>query len=116
VEIDTWQNEWDPDPLNAGDPSDHIAILLNGEVSHNGLPLEFVTLNYGHEHTLRIHWHAGSNTLSVYLDDLTTPRLTFTRNLVADVFGGQARVYFGFTGATGAVHNLHYFRRLSLSF
>jgi hypothetical protein len=113
VELDTYQNadEGSNDP-----PFNHIAILINGEVIHGPppfpQPVEVSNLKDGLEHTLRIHWHAGSNTLSVYLDDLATPKLTYTRNLVADIFGGQTHVYFGFTGATGLYTNLHYFRRL----
>jgi gliding motility-associated-like protein len=112
VTLDTHQNST-PD----GDPSyDHIAIQLNGDVRHtsaNALtPLTPISASNNNvedcqTHFLRIVWDAPTTTMTVFFDGVQ--RLNITRNLVSTVFGGNAEVYWGFTGATGGLSNLQRF-------
>ncbi|HRS39913.1 MAG TPA: L-type lectin-domain containing protein, partial [Bacteroidia bacterium] len=101
VEFDTYQNGWDP-------TYDHIAIVSNGDVDHttgNNLagPVAALASSGNIEdclfHDVRIRWNAGSMTLEAYLDGAL--RLSYTGNLVANIFGGNAQVYWGFTSSTG---------------
>ncbi len=105
IEIDTW--------VNSGDPSyDHMAVNENGSRSHNGAaPVQAsassANVEDGAEHSLRVVWDAPSQTLAAYFDDVQ--RLTYTRDLVGDIFSGNSSVFYGLTAGTGTRSNLHYF-------
>jgi regulation of enolase protein 1 (concanavalin A-like superfamily) len=58
------------------------------------------------EHDYQVVWDAATKTLSLSVDGV--PRMSYTRDLVANVFGGVSQVYWGFTGSTGEQRNLHY--------
>jgi gliding motility-associated-like protein len=109
IEFDTWQNS------NLNDPSvDHIAIIKNGNLNHksgNNLagPVQANTANANMEdcnwHKLRVNWDALTKTLEVWFDcDL---RLSYTGDIVNQIFGGDPNVFWGFTSATGGARNLH---------
>ena len=61
-------------------------------------------------HAVTITWNAASKALTfIIVDSNTTPQtMVYIRDLVANVFGGQTKVYYGFTGATGASSSLQY--------
>jgi gliding motility-associated-like protein len=110
VEFDTYQN------LDFGDPVfDHITVIRDGILNHNqpaGALAGPVQANADDPniedcayHPLRITWDADAQTLSVYLD--CTLRLTYTADLVNDIFGGDPMVFWGFTSATGGLNNVH---------
>ena len=105
VEFDTWQNASDP-------VQDHIGLMKNGNTTHGGggastlqgfnlLP----NLENGVFHTLKIEWTALTQNLKVTLDGIT--QINYTDNIVANIFGGNRNVFWGFTAATGAANNLH---------
>ena len=105
VEFDTWQNASDP-------VQDHIGLMKNGNTTHGGggastlqgfnlLP----NLENGIFHTLKIEWTALTQNLKVTLDGIT--QINYTDNIVANIFGGNRNVFWGFTAATGAANNLH---------
>ena len=105
VEFDTWQNASDP-------VQDHIGLMKNGNTTHGGggastlqgfnlLP----NLENGVFHTLKIEWKALTQNLKVTLDGIT--QINYTDNIVANIFGGNRNVFWGFTAATGAANNLH---------
>ena len=102
--MDTWQN--------GGEPSyDHLAIDLNGSLGHNGhqavqLSAAGPNVEDGQQHLLRVIWNAPTDTLDVHFDG--SERLTYTRDVVSDLFGGASDVIYGFTAGTGAAHNLQY--------
>jgi gliding motility-associated-like protein len=110
VEFDTYQN------LDFGDPDfDHITIISDGIVNHilpQGALAGPVQANVDDPniedceyHQLRITWDAETQTLSIYLDcDL---RLTYTADIVNDIFNGDPLVFWGFTSATGGLNNVH---------
>ena len=110
VEFDTYQN---PD---FGDPSyDHITIIRDGILNHNtphgalAGPIQANASDPNIEdcqyHPMRITWNAETQTFSVYLDCVL--RLTYTADLVNDIFNGDPLVFWGFTSATGGLNNVH---------
>lgn len=114
VEYDTWQND-DPE-------YDHIAIQRNGDVNTNSNALagpvwasaSSDNIEDGAWHSTKIVWNASTYTLTVYFDGVL--RLTYSENFVATTFSGDPKVYWGFTGATGAATNLQQFCVTSLVF
>jgi gliding motility-associated-like protein len=112
VTLDTYQNSNpDSDPFY-----DHIAIQLNGDVSHNSsntitpfTPISATSNNVEdcQNHSLRIVWNATTKLMSVFFDN--QPRISATRDLVNTVFGGNPLVFWGFTAGTGALANLQRF-------
>jgi gliding motility-associated-like protein len=114
VTIDTWQNT----DVNSNDPAyDHIAIQLNGNINHQNTsaniagPVTAVAGNDNIEdckwHTLRIQWNTTTKEMNVYVDGII--RLNTIKDFVADVFGGNPLVFWGFTGSTGGERNLQQF-------
>lgn len=104
VYIDTYQNGAHGDPFD-----DHISINANGDVSHltaNNLagPQTLGNVEDGQWHDLHVVWDAPTNTLTVEFDG--NPVASYTGNIVANIFGGNPQVYWGFTAATGGLNNL----------
>lgn len=110
VEFDTYQN------VDFADPTfDHITIIRDGILNHNqpqGVlagPVQANADNINIEdceyHPLRIAWDAEAQTFSVYLDCVL--RLTYTADIVNEIFNGDPLVFWGFTSATGGLNNVH---------
>ncbi len=107
VEFDTYQNGEYTDPAY-----DHIAITSNGSLSHTALtnldgPTQIIAgtpnAEDGDDHEVRIIWNHTTQTISAYVDcDL---RVTYTGDIIEDIFSGDPEVYFGFTGGTGSLYN-----------
>jgi len=107
VEFDTFQNS------EAGDPSEsHISIHTNGTGpnswleslslgSYNTNPI----LDDANVHTAKITYTPGS--LSIYLDNLTTPKLTVAVDLADKLALTDGRAWIGFTGTTGGGWQTH---------
>jgi len=112
ITLDTYQNS-SPD----NDPTyDHIAIQLNGDLNHNTAntitPLTAISATNANvedciDHILRIAWDATNKSLTAWFDG--QQRVTATSNFVNTVFSGNSMVYWGFTGATGMLHNVQKF-------
>lgn len=110
VEFDTWQN------FDLSDPSyDHIAIMKDGSVAH-GVgsgnltgPVQANATNTNIEdceyHQMRVTWNAQTQTLTVFFD--CDERLTYTGDVVNEIFDGDPEVFWGFTSATGGASNRH---------
>jgi hypothetical protein len=109
IEFDTWQDLI----FGVGDPNgNHISVHTRGRQPNS--PLEIFSLRStthipdmtdGNIHTVEIIYQVGK--LSVFMDDLMTPRL-MARVDLADILplkGGQAWV--GFTAATGSAVENH---------
>lgn len=106
VFIDTYQN---PTPDN--DPwSDHLAINANGNIYHDGSatdlagPIVIPEIEDCAWHAFRVSWNAATLTFQVYLDGILY--ITYTGDIVNNIFSGNPNVYFGFAGATGYAANL----------
>ncbi len=101
IEVDTWENTHLLDPAE-----DHIAILKNGSVAHyNNLagPIKIDNIEDGRNHKFRINWDATTQELAIYLDG--RKKLAVRENIVKTIFGGQSKVYWGITSATGKFNN-----------
>ena len=105
IEIDTWLNEHLDDPVQ-----DHIALMADGEIHHaaslagpNAIPnIEDCKL-----HTLGISWEPSTKKIVITLDGVR--RLSYTGDIVKNIFGGNSKVYWGITAATGRYSNTHQF-------
>ncbi|THH41489.1 L-type lectin-domain containing protein [Neolewinella litorea] len=97
IEFDTYQN------FHLGDPAnDHVAIMPHGQAHHARSmvgPVEIPNLENGARHPLTISWHPGKQKLEVKLDDELVA--TYTGDIVSTIFGGNSKVYWGATAATG---------------
>ena len=111
IEFDTWQNDQFADPFE-----DHIAIIQNGNLSHlpgnnNNLagPVSASASTGNIEdcayHELLVRWNANTLTLTVFFD--CEERLSYTGNIVEEIFNGDPEVFWGFTSATGGANNRH---------
>ncbi len=109
IELDTYQN------TTLGDPSfDHMAIISNGALSHTAAsnlagPVQ-ISINQANVedcqfHDLRVSWNAETKLLRVYWD--CQLRLSYTGDIVQNIFGGNPEVFWGFTSATGGLNNAH---------
>ena len=108
VEYDTYQNVDYADPV-----FDHIAIERDGVADHT-LPAfhlagpvqtssTVANVEDGAWHNTRVKWDAPSKTMTVYFDCVL--RLTYTDDVVTNIFAGNPMVYYGFTAATGGATN-----------
>ncbi len=107
IEFDTYQN------ANLNDPFfDHIAVIRNGDLNHfNNNTLAGPTfasedgpdIEDCREHDIRVSWDADARTLRIYLD--CSLRLTYSGDIVNEIFGGDPFVFWGFTSATGGLNN-----------
>lgn len=108
IEFDTWQN------FNYGDPAeDHIAILSNGSVDHQGYssladPVSATpdekNIEDGKDHLIRVTWDAKFKSLEVWFD--CELRQSISIDLRNTIFKDDNLVYWGFTSATGGSVNV----------
>jgi hypothetical protein len=103
VEFDTYDNGAAVHDI----PDDHTAISLNGDVTNPVAgPVDAsatsTNIEDGLNHNVRIKWDPTTKTMSVYFDG--SLRLTYTNDLVANVFGSNM-VYWGFSASTGLYTN-----------
>ena len=117
VEFDTWQNG------NRADPwFDHIAIQKDGDLDHSGpnnlvpptgFPPLLSNIEDGLWHNVIFSWNPTTYNFIVVFDG--TPLINYNNDIVANIFGNNPNVYWGFTAATGGANNLQQFRVNSLS-
>lgn len=103
IEFDTYQNYHLADP-----PADHLAVNINGQLHHYASlvgPVNLPNLEDGKKHLLWVRWDPRTRNLMIHLDG--KERVNLTRDLVKDVFDGNARVFWGVTAATGRKTNFH---------
>ena len=101
VEVDTWMN------ADMGDiPQDHIGVNSNGVINHDLVaPVALPNIEDGEFHSFRITWNPLITQMEVFFDG--TSMLTYTGDIVTDIFGGDSEVYFGWTSGTGGSFNKH---------
>lgn len=106
IEFDTWDNG----AGIYGDMiwQDHTAINLIGNL---GAPVAgpvqassvSVNIEDGVNHTLQVCWNATTKTITVSFDGVN--RLSYVNDVVANVFGGNPSVTWGFVATTGGATN-----------
>ncbi|WP_165864842.1 lectin-like domain-containing protein [Rufibacter latericius] len=109
VEFDTWQNTAVAASIEP--VYDHLAVFLNGEerapvtpvVPMKGTTAAPVNVEDGANHLVKIIWNKATNKLSVYFDN--SLRTEYSSDLIANVFGNNPMVYFGYSASTGASMN-----------
>jgi gliding motility-associated-like protein len=105
IEFDTYYNA-----DNFDIQADHTQLVINGAVSSapavNAVPLLPNSGNVEDNafHTSRIVWNPTLQQLQMYFDG--NLRFTYNGNIIANVFGGNPLVYWGFTASTGGLTNL----------
>ena len=109
VYLDTYQNSDLNDPVG-----DHISIQKNGDVTHyssNELagPMTVSNLEDNSFKRFKIEWNSTTQVFNVYLINMITPILSYTGDIINNIFSGDPLVYWGFTGATGGSFNLQKF-------
>ena len=107
IEFDHFSNDSQHDP-----GYDHIAMFKHGKTDHNDVlnvagPVQIKpntdNVKDCRYHEIRIKWDAFTSTISVYYEcDL---RLSYTGNIIGEIFDGNPNVFWGFTAATGANNN-----------
>ncbi len=109
IEFDTYENSTSGDLV-----ADHIGILSNGSNDHtsaNSLAGPVTILASGGDaedcnyHEVHVSWNAVTHNLQVLVD--CNLRLSYTGNIVSNIFGNNPDVFFGFTASTGALDNDH---------
>jgi PKD repeat protein len=82
--------------------------MKNGVVIHNTGnnlqgPFSLANLENGTDHPFQISWDAANENLKVWLDGNLL--IDYTDDIITNIFGGNANVFWGFTAATGAAIN-----------
>lgn len=114
VEYDTYVNG----DFQAYDPSyDHMGLMKNGEFHHYSdatkkvatdlvRPVSFgYNVKDGKFHTSSVQWNPTTKTLIAFFDGKTI--LTYTGDIIKNIFNNSSAVFFGFTGSTGSSKNEH---------
>ena len=101
IEFDTYQN------FHLGDPAaDHVAIMAHGQLHHARSlagPVDVGNLENGAKRPLTVSWNPGTQTLKVTLDGAL--RASYSGDIIREIFGGNSKVYWGATAATGRKMN-----------
>ncbi len=109
IEFDTYQNSWDPAYC-------HVSIEKNGDVNHTDLsgnqlagpsplvPGNVCSVPDGNWHPARITWNPVTDSIKVFFDCVLVE--SYAGNIIANIFGGNPNVYWGFTAGTGGSYNL----------
>lgn len=99
VEFDTWQNPEQGDP-----PQDHVAININGAMTHGGHPPVILpNIEDGAFHQINITWDPGTMLFTVRFDGAVVISMTF--DIINNVFNGQTMSHWGVTASTGGSFN-----------
>jgi hypothetical protein len=115
VEFDTYQNISGTGNQDNADPAfDHIAVEKMGNVNHADLANTLVApvqmsstttqVKDGNWHDFKITYNVSTHVLEVYFDNVL--RVSFTYDIVANIFGGNPLAYWGFSSSTGGQNNL----------
>ncbi len=110
VIMDDYQN------TSNGDPTfDHMSMSKNGDVNHGssnelvpysiplsaGFPQEIET---GLDYSFRLKWDATTTTLKVWFNG--TLMISYSDNIVSNIFLGNPNVYWGIGSSTGVCENV----------
>ncbi len=108
MSIDTYNNG----AIHADIPQDHVAIMSNGSINHNspdnlaGPVIALVSgqdIEDGQWHLMRVSWDPITMVVNFYMDG--SLRLSYTGDIIADIFLNDPMVFWGFTGSTGSLFN-----------
>lgn len=107
--IDTYTNGASFDPV-----ADHFSINANGNIDHDGgvddlagpasFPFNIEDCAW---HLLRVTWDPVTLTLQGYMDGVLY--VSYTGDIIANIFSGNPNVFWGLTAATGGATNTQQF-------
>lgn len=106
--IDTYNNG----PSQGDLVQDHVAIMANGSVFHNSAdnlagPIDALVsgnnIEDGEWHVMRVTWNPTTMVIDFYMDG--NLRVSYTGDIVNNLFSGDPNVFWGFTGSTGGLSN-----------
>jgi len=106
VEFDTFYNGTDTDDPSS--ESDHIAIISDGSADH-GLtsnlsgPTDVANMEDDAWHSAKVEWNATTKKFSVTYGG--SEIMSYTGDIVTNLFAGNSQVFWGFTGSTGGFSN-----------
>ena len=86
----------------------HTSFFKNGSLLHQSADLlQDVVLapNLFNTESVRIEWNPITQTFTVYRLGCTNSDLYYTGDIKNTIFGGDSRVFFGYTAATSAVND-----------
>lgn len=104
VEMDDYFNS------EFNDPSpDHMAIISMGNVNHSqptnlAGPMNLPNVEDCMEHCFFVSWNPATMTLTATLDDDV---ISYTGDIITNIFSGVTQVYYGFSAGTGGLSNIH---------
>ncbi len=107
IEMDTYQN------FHLNDPEyDHVALMINGNPYHGSAltePIPLIPSKANVEncaaHKVKVEWNPATKILNFHFGE--SNRISQRVDLIKTIFGGDSKVYWGFTSATGGEHNRH---------
>ncbi|MBI5845275.1 MAG: DUF11 domain-containing protein [Deltaproteobacteria bacterium] len=110
IEMDTYQNTVQGDPA-----ADHIGVnefIATGTPyapNHNGAAAvnaraDGANIEDGATHSFRVVWTASTRTMLIYFDG--SLRITYNRDFITNLLGGNTVVWWGFVASTGGMVNL----------
>ena len=118
IEFDTYYNASMTDYAPSGE-WDHIAMFKNGSNDHAGAnvlaaPVGLaqdasgnVGITDGADYNATVKWTASSNLLEVFWNGSPTATISYTDDIINNIFGGSSMAYWGFTSGTGTGTNKH---------
>ncbi|HYE62140.1 MAG TPA: PQQ-dependent sugar dehydrogenase [Phycisphaerales bacterium] len=118
VEFDTFQSGT-CDAGTVNDPNgNHVSIHTRGqqpnsaeEAASIGINTTLGSLSNGSVQTCKVTYvpgvGGGNGVMSVFVGDMTTPKITASINLATTLALNQGRAWVGFTGATGGSTEIH---------
>src|SRR4030095_8386710 len=104
IEYDDYFNSNYADPV-----PDHMAIISNGVMNHSAstslvVPTNLTNIENCMDHCFLVTWDPLTLTMTATLDEDV---MTYTGNIVANIFAGNPIGYYGFTAGTGSFWNIH---------
>jgi gliding motility-associated-like protein len=109
IEFDTFQNA----DYGSDIAPDHTTVVYNGDIINPRFPA--IPINPSSPnvedmqcHIYKIKWNPETQHLQLYFNGQL--RFSYQDNIIDNVFDGNSRVYYGFTGATGGFKNQHTIR------
>lgn len=103
LEIDTYRNGHLEDPYD-----DHVALMANGR-PHHALslagPNRIPNLEDCQDHKVRVQWQPSARRLTLLIDGRQV--LSYTGDIIKEIFNGNSKVFWGVTAATGRYVNRH---------
>lgn len=106
LELDTYSNTTAP-ASDPGGSNGHGRIWRTVDQSNLTNNIELGNLKDGNWRDVEIVWDVDTQNITYYVNGTNAGSHTFSSGGIANqIFGGESKVYFGYTASTGALNNL----------